>query len=626
MPKSLYIGFDVGTEYVHSAVLNEDELLVHNPKSRMHFGNPTTAINEVLNHLERNVNSNNLNVSFTGNGGSSIAQATDSNFFYDTVTIPVGANYLDTDAKYVFHLGSKDPYFFEKSSEEIDGNKRLHIPDSASGSKCGGGSGILITKQCRRFFDSDSDVTEIGDLQSRIEKMYEKAYESAIKYNKELNVGGRCGVVIQSDMIHLQNDGEQINNILRGMFERIAINYKNDVIGVRRLNQNERAIATGGVSANRYIIEMLSKHTGIPISVPYNFEKVGAIGAALKLKENNHESNFKREGLENILDAERTEIKYVEPLSSALPNIFIFPEPDEVEKYGNVKVYRQNFDSDHEVTEAVLGVDGGSTTTKAILANVKTLESIGEAITATHGKPLEAIQGLFRDFRDSIGDKVDIRAVAYTGSSGGFYQRLFTKPSSNGKKSVDLIKDEITCHGLGVKHYEKDVDTIFELGGQDAKFTVFNNGTVKKSKMNLSCMAGTGQTMENMMKMIGLNYDEFEEYVLRAERTPVVDETCGVFTESGIAKLISLGLPKEEIAAAIAYGFIGGYVNKFVGNEKFGNCISAQGGPFNNKANLAALALHTGKKINAFPHRQLFGAYGAALAAYKTLLEEGGLN
>jgi activator of 2-hydroxyglutaryl-CoA dehydratase len=132
-------------------------------------------------------------------------------------------------------------------------------------------------------------------------------------------------------------------------------------------------------------------------------------------------------------------------------------------------------------------------------------------------------------------------------------------------------------------------------------------------------MAGTGQTMQNMIKMIGLNFDSFESLALKAKRTPIVDDTCGVFTEAGISKLVSLGLPKEEIAAAIAYGFIGGYINKFVGSERFGEFISAQGGPFNNKACLAALALHTGREINAFPHRQLFGAYGAAIASHQRL-------
>ena len=208
-------------------------------------------------------------------------------------------------------------------------------------------------------------------------------------------------------------------------------------------------------------------------------------------------------------------------------------------------------------------------------------------------------------------------AIAYTGSSGAFYYKLFTNHGVDpGEDGADLVKDEISCHAAGVKLFDDRVDTIFECGGQDAKFTVFGrDGNVQKAKMNLSCMAGTGQSMKNMLDMLGFDFRSFEEYALAASRTPVTDEMCAIFTEAGVLKLVALGFPKEEVAAAIAYGFMGGYANKFVGSETFGSYASAQGGPFKGKACLAALALHTGAKINAFPHRQLFGALGAAAVA-----------
>ena len=87
-------------------------------------------------------------------------------------------------------------------------------------------------------------------------------------------------------------------------------------------------------------------------------------------------------------------------------------------------------------------------------------------------------------------------------------------------------------------------------------------------------MAGTGQSMKNMLDMFGFDFNAFKEYALAAKRTPISDETCAVFTEATVLKLFALGFPKEEIAAAIAYGFIGGYANKFVGNEEFGEFAS----------------------------------------------------
>ncbi len=610
MELEYFIGFDIGSEFVHSVTITGDKI-VFAPKSRMHFGNPGNAVKDILKeNVKKGIKTDNAFFVFTGSAGKSFAQATKTPFFYDTLTIPLGANFIDSDSKYVFHIGAKDPYFFEKSKI---GKSGVYVPDNSTGTKCGGGSGILLTKQSRRLFAEE--VSNKLSMQEQLEEMYKLSHESALKYDKEVDVGGRCGVVIQSDMIHHQNSGESVPNILNGLFKRVAENYKNDVVRIRTLDKKASAIVTGGVGFNDLIIKNLENETGLKIRRPKHFEKVGAIGAVLKLKNSKIRKSLKIEDIENVIKIEKGNILYAPPLSDYLHLVKIYPETKS-KKIKDLVVFNE---IENKIS-VVMGVDGGSTTTKAVILKEKTFEPIAEICIETHGRPLQAAQNIFGQIKNYFQERLDIKAVAYTGSSGAFYYKLFTKDS--GEESFDLVIDEITCHALGVKHFNNKVDTIFELGGQDAKFTLFgNNKTVKKAKMNLSCMAGTGQTMQNLINMIGLSYDEFEEYALNAKRTPVVDETCGVFTEDGIARLVALRLPKEEVAAAIAYGFIGGYINKFVGNEKFGEYISAQGGPFKNNAALAALAAHTGLKINAFPHRQLFGAYGAAIAAHNRLIK-----
>jgi len=605
-----FIGFDIGSEFVHSITLQENKI-AYAPKSKMHFGNPGQTVKNIIHeNQKKGISLKESQIAFTGNGGQAFAKATKMPFFYDTITIPLGANYISPEARYVFHMGAKDPYFFEKSKI---GKTKLYVLDNSTGTKCGGGSGIMLTKQARRLFAEE--VSKKLRMQEQLEQMYQLAYESALKSDKEVNVGGRCGVVIQSDMIHHQNSGESVPNILKGLYQRIAENYKNDVVRIRKLDKKAIAIATGGVSFNNLIIKFLEKDTGLKISRPENFEKVGAIGAALIVKEQKNHTIMSLQDIEKVISIEKENILYEEPISKYLKLVKTYIEKPS-KKIGDLEIFYEG--GKNKKIPVVMGVDGGSTTTKAVLLKEKDFEPVAEICIETHGKPLHAAQNIFGQIKNYYKDKLDIKAVAYTGSSGAFYYRLFTKDFS--EDNTDLVVDEITCHALGVRHFNKKVDTIFELGGQDAKFTLFDNkGTVKKAKMNLSCMAGTGQTMQNMISMIGLDYDEFEKAALEAKRTPVVDETCGVFTEDGIAKLVALRLPKEEVAAALAYGFIGGYINKFVGNEKFGNHISAQGGPFKNKAALAALAAHTNLKINAFPHRQLFGAYGAAIAAYNKL-------
>ncbi|MBN2112335.1 hypothetical protein JW707_04535 [Candidatus Woesearchaeota archaeon] len=618
-----FIGFDIGSDSVHAVVLDSEGKIAYSPESAMHFGNPVETLKDVYEEIIEKFGFEKIKTaSFTGSVGEFIAEKINMPFFHDTITIPIGAGMLAPEADYIFHIGAKDPYFFEREKIKTDDGWRSFVPDHGTGTKCGGGSGILITKQCRRYFENEFKA-QFGEdrkgnriiMQENLNKMFRRAEEEISKADKSLDVGGRCGVVIQSDMIHLQNSGEQIKNILKGMFERVAKNYKSDVLRTRKLDKGKKAVATGGVFGNRHIVRTLGKT--IELKVPENYKKAGAVGAALKAK--GISKKFMPEELGRLAEAEKEKIKTAPPLSSALGKVRIYEEEKRIAKEEDLVIYSID---QNKKTEALLGIDGGSTTTKAIIADADSLRIVAEICLYTNGKPLQTAQEMFRQIRKYIGDKISIKGVAYTGSSGSFYYKLFTDLNKNREKNAaDIVKDEITCHAFGVKHYKSNVDTIFELGGQDAKFTLFNkDGTVKKAKMNLSCMAGTGQTMHNMVEMLGLDIKTtFHDYALKAEKTPIVDETCGVFTESGIAGLIAMGFPKEEVAAAIAYGFMGGYVNKFVGNEKFGEYASAQGGPFNGKSCLAALALHTGMEIHAFPHRQLFGALGAVIAISKEI-------
>ncbi|MBI9102477.1 MAG: hypothetical protein JEY99_08690 [Spirochaetales bacterium] len=632
-----YAGFDIGSDTVHTVVVDRNGQLVYTPESLMHFGNPLDALKEAYTSLHNNLDHKKIAAySFTGSAGKLIAEVTDNPFYYDTISISQGAEVIAPESEYIIHLGSKDPYFFERETDKVITGKS-YISDHGTGTKCGGGSGILINKQVRRFFaeefpvilddpgrgvnEEESFGIRINNrrkLQTQVENIHQKAKETIQASDKELDVGGRCGVIIQSDMIHMQNSGEQIQNILKGMYTRIARNFKSDVLGTRTIDPQRSAIVSGGAFLNDYLVDLFSRELGLKLQRPAQHEKIGAAGAALKAMRENRRSVFSTDNLNAVIDAQKKEIKFAPPLSSVLHMVKDYEEETAVFKSaGGLVVFRKP----EKVEHVILGIDGGSTTTKALIAHADTLEIIAEICLDTDGKPLETAQKVFGEIREHLGEKLSIDGIAYTGSSGQFYHRLFTDfniPDTG--KGADFVKDEITCHANGVKHFNSDVDTIFECGGQDAKFTVFNpDGTVKKSKMNLSCMAGTGQSMKNMLDMLGFDFKTFRDYALAAKRTPVTDEMCAIFTEAGVLKLLALNFPREEIAAAIAHGFMGGYANKFVGSETFGKFASAQGGPFKGLDCLAALALHTGMEIHAFPHRQLFGAMGAAIVAFNEL-------
>ncbi len=634
--RDLHVGYDLGSETVYAVVLDGEGRIELAMPPYMHFGNPFDALAEAHGEIIRLVGKDRIKgFGFTGFSGRLVAEKTGNPFWYDTITISKGAKILSPDARYVVHLGSKDPYFFEIEAGSDDDPGC--VSDHATGTKCGGGSGILINKQARRFFaeavpahidiEQGSETERIATrwknrkaLQDQMEGIHILAEASMTSSDKCLEVGGRCGVIIQSDMIHMQNSGEQIKNILKGMYARIAGNFRCDVLGTRSIDASLKAIATGGAFLNRSLAGVFSGELGLELGLPPHFDKVGAFGAALKSLEEGNESSFDAGRLKDVVAAHKANIAFAPPLASALNRVINHKNEAAIRKTsGGLTVFREP----QGKARVVLGMDGGSTTTKAIVADAEDLSIIAEICLDTDGKPLETAQKVFAEIRDALNDSIEVEGIAYTGSSGAFYYKLFTNHGIEaGGSGTDIVKDEITCHAAGVKLFDEKVDTIFECGGQDAKFTVFGpDGNVRKAKMNLSCMAGTGQSMKNMLDMLGFDFESFDDLALSATRTPVCDEMCAIFTEAGVLKLVALGFPKEEIAAAIAYGFMGGYANKFVGSETFGTYASAQGGPFKGLACLAALALHTGAVINAFPHRQLFGALGAAAIARNRLRE-----
>jgi len=639
--KDLFVGFDIGSGFVHYVVLDRDMAIVYSPDPIMHFANPTGAIKQAWRDVKDRFSEDKIvNTAFTGSGAESFPNVMKGvTYVFDSVAIPKGAEVANPQAKYIFHIGAKDSYFFQL--KQIDGKKI--IQEWRTGTKCGGGSGTLIEKQCRRLFEGQIPNPELkiaaegcsaeemegikisnrARLQARLEEMFDRAQEQAEKSTEPSEFLARCGVVIQSDLIHKQNEGAKREDNLAGLFRTVARNYKIDVLGARRFEDTEDfdgAIATGGVLANDLIRKNLEEFLGIAIERPEHYQNIAAIGAALKGIEENNSFVFNISHLGQVAAYSREKRKYTTSLSACLE-----------------KVHERKQDLLEQIkpgTEVVLGIDGGSTTTKGALVELRTGKLLDKLYIKTHGNPEESLKLVIK-YLSRHKENVIVRGVGATGSARKLYEKILVSQrksrqlAKDGIEITDRITDEITCHALGVKHYDSDIDTIFEVGGQDMKFTSFAaDGTVKEAKMNYSCQAGSGQTLENMADIIDLNVENsLQEAALKAQRVPIIDSTCGVFMEMDENKLIAEGFSKEEIAAAIIRGTAASYYYKFVGGSGHGGKkCSAQGGPPLGKAFLAALAQVTNEQIEAYPHREMFGAWGQALDIIENIkqLEEQG--
>ncbi len=626
--KQLFVGFDVGSSFVHYAVLGLDKMVLHSPDPIMHFANPLGAVGEAWRDVASRFDVSSIrSTALTGSAAESFPRVIQGALYvYDSVAIPKGAEIVAPAAKCIFHIGAKDSYFFSLGS--VHG--RQIISEWRTGTKCGGGSGMLVEKQCRRLFQGEVPAPELEDpargadeddrrqvivrnrarLQERLEEMLRRAEEEAARSCEPSEFLARCGVVVQSDLIHKQNEGATRVDNLAGLFRTVARNYRIDVLGSQDFASSfapGECISTGGVFSNDLVRQNLSELLGIEIERPAHHQNISAIGAALKAIEEKNAFVMDLAQLHSVAEYSRERRKFAPPLSQSLSRVRAKSEtlPPEI-PVG---------------TEVVLGIDGGSTTTKGALVEIATGRLLDKLYIKTHGNPEESLKRVLR-YLARRRDNVVIKGVGATGSARKLYEKILLSKSKGqqlaeqGLVQVDRITDEITCHALGVKHNNPEVDTIFEVGGQDMKFTSFaKDGTVKEAKMNYSCQAGSGQTLENMADVINLDVEStLQEAALRAERVPIIDSTCGVFMEMDENRLIAEGFTRDEIAAAIVRGTAASYYYKFVGGSQHaGDKCSAQGGPALGPAFLAALAQVAERQIEGYPHREMFGAWGQAL-------------
>jgi predicted CoA-substrate-specific enzyme activase len=256
-----------------------------------------------------------------------------------------------------------------------------------------------------------------------------------------------------------------------------------------------------------------------------------------------------------------------------------------------------------------LGLDVGSTSTKLAV-----LDGTGEVLVdiyrRTAGEPLAASRAVFEALfalADEQGMELDVRGLATTGSGRRLVGMVY---------GADVILNEITAHARGAASAAGgDVETIFEIGGQDAKYIRMQDGQVREANMNFVCSAGTGSFVEEQARKLGIPLTEVGT-VTEGVSPPVTSDRCTVFMEQDMARLLSDGHTREEAMAAVLYSVVKNYLNKVVGNRQVSKRrVVFQGATARNRGLVAAFENLLGVEIVVSPFCHVMGSIGAALVA-----------
>ena len=252
----------------------------------------------------------------------------------------------------------------------------------------------------------------------------------------------------------------------------------------------------------------------------------------------------------------------------------------------------------------VLGVDVGSVST-----NLALVDDTGHLKAAvyikTGGRPLDALKHALSTLTGTVSGPLNIIGVGTTGSGRHLAGHFL---------GADIIKNEIAAQLRAASDFLPDVDTVFEIGGQDAKYIRAEAGALIDFTMNRICAAGTGSFLEEQAAILGIDIiGEFQTRALCATRPVDLGRRCTVFMESEMVGAMAQGATVDDVAAGLSLSVARNYLDRVVGSAPIGNRIVFQGGTAANLAVVAAFEQILKREIVVHPHHRVSGALGIAL-------------
>jgi predicted CoA-substrate-specific enzyme activase len=265
-------------------------------------------------------------------------------------------------------------------------------------------------------------------------------------------------------------------------------------------------------------------------------------------------------------------------------------------------------------TPMVLGLDIGSTGSKAALLEAGTGAVLWHAFRRTGGDPAGAARSLVEDLLRAHPGAARVVAFGVTGSGRDIVGRLLA--ACYGRERVHVV-NEIAAHAAGAVHHDPEVDTIFEIGGQDAKYIRLSDGHVCDAAMNEACSAGTGSFLEEQGTLFAevAGLADLSRRALAAPAGVSLGQHCSVFMAGIIEKALADGQPVDAVIAGLYDSVIQNYLNRVKGARSVGRRIFCQGMPFAAPALAAAVARQTGRAVIVPPNPGMMGAIGIALIA-----------
>ena len=576
MGNILKIGVDIGSTTIKMVVINQDEKILFKTYRR-HLADIRNAFKSCLEDAESIIKDKKLTFSISGSGGMSLAEKLNVEFIQEVIasTKAIQINNPETDV--VIELGGEDAkitYLNGGVEQRMNGT-------------CAGGTGAFID-QMASLLNMDAG----------------KLNEEAKSYTNIYPIAARCGVFAKTDVQPLINEGAKKCDIAISIFHAVVVQTIS-VLACGRPILGKVAFLGGPLTflseLRKRFIEVL-KLKDEDVIFPQDSELYVALGAALSCEgksEYDYHSILAR--LEDIKGEEENKSDSLEPLFKNKQEYDSFKERHD-------KSVVKEIDISMAEGKCYLGIDAGSTTTKAVLINEK-CEILYSYYAGNKGNPVDTAAGIIKEIYSNIPEGAKIVYSGVTGYGEHLLKEAF---------SMDIGEIETVAHYKAAKFFCPDVDFILDIGGQDMKCLRIKDGTIQSITLNEACSAGCGSFLQAFAKSLGFEIKDFAKKALFAKSPVDLGSKCTVFMNSKVKQAQKEGFTVEDIAAGLAYSVVKNSLYKVIklrNPDELGNNIVVQGGTFYNEAVLRSFERLSGRNVIRPNIAGLMGAFGAAILA-----------
>lgn len=578
----MQLGIDIGSTTVKLVLLDQDQTLLYKRYER-HMSNVFEKFSEMLEDLISKYPELDCTITITGSGGLALSKLLDIPFEQEVISCSTAVERLIPETDVAIELGGEDAKitFYQPSIEQ-----RMN-------GTCAGGTGAFID-QMAILLSTDA----IG--------LNESAKQHQIIYP----IAARCGVFAKTDIQPLINEGASLEDLSASIFQAV-VNQTISGLACGRTIKGNVAFLGGPLSflseLRKRFIEILELKEDQVIFPEYP-EYFVAIGAAFL------SSKYESKRLKSVVEA----IQLTDPnqLSATkhLPPLFKDEEDyrEFLERHEKDRIRRKEI---KDVTGKVfLGVDAGSTTTKAALIDEEK-NLVYSFYKNNEGKPLDAVMEMLRELYSVLPESCFIAKATATGYGEGLIRAAF---------GIDLGEIETMAHYKAAEEFQPGVDFILDIGGQDMKCMRIKDNAIYNIMLNEACSSGCGSFLETYAKSVNLEVKDFAKEGLFSDQPVDLGTRCTVFMNSKVKQAQKEGATIGDISAGLSYSVIRNALYKVIklrNPEDAGEKFVVQGGTFLNDAVLRSFEQIVGKEVVRPDIAGIMGAYGAALMAREQYVE-----